>query len=143
MRTLLFLLLAFAACREPESQPAVRVTAGDAQNGARLIRELGCGGCHTVPGVRGANGLTGPPLTAFAQRAYIAGRVPNEEANLVQWIVSPQSIDPETAMPATGASATDARDIAAYLYTLDRGGLGPPHLLPKSWLDALRTAGPL
>ena len=120
----------------------MRAPAGNPENGARLIRDLGCGGCHTVPGVMGANGLTGPPLTAFAQRAYIAGRVPNEEANLVQWIVSPQSIDPETAMPATGADVADARDIAAYLYTLDRGGLGPPHLLPASWLDALRTAGP-
>jgi cytochrome c1 len=57
-------------------------------------------------------------LTHFAHRAYIAGEVPNNEDFLVQWISVPQSIEPGTVMPNLGVSNAQARDIAAYLYTL-------------------------
>jgi cytochrome c len=36
----------------------------------------------------------------------------------VQWITVPQSIEPNTAMPSLGVTEGQARDIAAYLYTL-------------------------
>jgi len=71
-----------------------------------------------VPGVRQALGMVGPPLTTFGRRAYIAGEAPNTARSLIQWIMSPQSIEPGTAMPALGVSEAQARDIAAYLYTL-------------------------
>ncbi|MGQ0562672.1 MAG: c-type cytochrome [Gemmatimonadota bacterium] len=124
-----------AACQQPQAAPAQRVIGADAARGRQLIGKYGCGACHTVPGVRGADGLVGPPLVDFAQRGYIAGRLPNTPEHLVRWIVNPQSVDSLTAMPALGVTVPDARDIAAYLYTLERGGLGPPHLLPESWLD--------
>ncbi|HEX6397344.1 MAG TPA: hypothetical protein VFZ95_07975, partial [Steroidobacteraceae bacterium] len=63
-------------------------------------------------------GRVGPPLTNFAQRAFIAGQVPNSPETLVRWIQNPPSIVPNTAMPVLGISEGDARDIAAYLYTL-------------------------
>ena len=92
----------------------------------------GCGTCHVIPGVRGARGHVGPPLTDFALRQYIAGAVPNEPAMLVRWIQNPQSIEPGTVMPPLGVNDADARHIAAYLYTLGAGrGLGPPHLFPE------------
>jgi cytochrome c len=50
--------------------------------------------------------------------AQIAGEVPNWAHDLVRWISSPQSIEPGTAMPDLGVHAAEARDIAAYLYTL-------------------------
>jgi cytochrome c1 len=62
--------------------------------------------------------MIGPPLTLFARRAYIAGEAPNTARSLIQWIMSPQSIEPGTVMPALGVSEAQARDIAAYLYTL-------------------------
>jgi cytochrome c1 len=34
-----------------------------------------------------------------------------------QWIVDPHSVSPKTAMPVTGISIDDARDVAAFLYT--------------------------
>jgi cytochrome c len=37
---------------------------------------------------------------------------------MVRWIQNPQTVDDKTAMPNLGVSARDARDIAAYLYTL-------------------------
>jgi len=51
------------------------------------------------------------------ERVYIAGIVPNTADNLVQWIVNPQSFSSQTAMPATGISEREARDVAAFLYS--------------------------
>jgi cytochrome c1 len=48
----------------------------------------------------------------------IAGELPNTPNNLVHWIQSPKSVEPNTAMPELGLSEQEARDVAAYLYTL-------------------------
>jgi cytochrome c1 len=37
---------------------------------------------------------------------------------MIRWIENPPGIDPKTAMPNMGVTPRDARDIAAYLYTL-------------------------
>lgn len=94
------------------------VPGGDPGRGKVAIAAYGCGACHVIPGIRGANGLVGPPLTQFARRAYIAGEAPNTTRSLVQWISAPQSIEPGTAMPNLGIPEARSRDIAAYLYTL-------------------------
>ena len=62
--------------------------------------------------------MVGPPLTQFARRSYIAGMLPNTEANLQHWIRDPQAVVPGNAMPDMGVTARDAADITAYLYTL-------------------------
>jgi len=93
-------------------------TGGTAAAGKALIAQHDCGSCHLIPGVRGANGLVAPPLLSFARRTFIAGEVPNSPANLVKWIMSPPSIEPGTAMPVLGLSEDEARNVAAYLYTL-------------------------
>ncbi|HEY0777279.1 MAG TPA: cytochrome c oxidase assembly protein [Gemmatirosa sp.] len=92
--------------------------APDPARGERAIRTYGCGSCHTIPGVRGADGMVGPPLTGWSKRTIIAGYVPNTPERLVQWIVMPQSVAPGNAMPNLGVTDGDARDIAAYLYSL-------------------------
>jgi cytochrome c len=109
-------LASAGGCRQ--AAPAVLVAGGDAARGREAINAYGCGACHVVPGVRTAQGMVGPPLTAFAGRAYIAGEAPNTASALIKWIMNPQSIEPGTAMPALGVSEAHARDIAAYLYTL-------------------------
>ncbi len=93
-------------------------TGGLAWRGKQVILEKNCGSCHTIPGIRGAYGVVGPPLFFFSRRTFIAGELPNTPANLVQWIRSPQSVEPKTAMPNLGLSEEQARDVAAYLYTL-------------------------
>lgn len=122
MRRFLVLLLVMllAACKggKVEHNYAVH-TEGDAQAGRAVIREVGCGSCHTIPGVRGANGVVGPPLDSFARRTYIAGRIPNTPENLSLWIYSPQSVDPQTAMPDLGLDQRQVADVVAYLYTLE------------------------
>lgn len=94
------------------------VPGGSPQAGARLIASYHCGACHMIPGIRGADGLVGPPLMLFARRTYVGGEVPNTPANLIRWIRNPPAIEPATAMPALGLSEQQARDVAAYLYTL-------------------------
>lgn len=94
------------------------LTGGDPATGRDTLARLSCGGCHEIPGVHGAAGRVGPPLTHFAGRAFIGGRANNTPANLVRWIQDPHQFDPQSAMPPTGASDQQARDMAAYLYTL-------------------------
>lgn len=99
-------------------EPYRQVAGGDPDRGKVAIQALGCGSCHMIPGIDDAQGTVGPPLMYFGRRVYIAGEVPNTTAFLIQWIQSPQSIEPKTDMPTLGVTEKQARDIAAYLYTL-------------------------
>ena len=126
------LVMALGACRaEP---PRRAVPGGDPEQGRAALAAYGCGGCHVVPGVAGARGRVGPPLTDFADRRFVAGRLPNEPEALVRWIRDPQEVSPGTAMPDLGVTEISARHMAAYLYTLESGRLGPPHPFPASVL---------
>jgi cytochrome c len=106
-----------AACHR-ERQSVLSAPGGSPERGKQQIVAYGCGSCHIIPGIAGANGLVGPPLNHFAYRAYIAGQVPNNPDFLTRWIAVPQAIEPGTVMPNLGVSEGKARDIAAYLYTL-------------------------
>ena len=107
-----------AAIARRTAVEAEALTGGDVEAGRVAVKTYGCNACHTIPGVVDARGLVGPPLTQIANRIYIAGVLANTPDNLVQWIQNPPGIDPRTAMPNVGVDETNARDIAAYLYTL-------------------------
>jgi cytochrome c len=119
---LLMMALSFAAgcsrARGATYENAVRLTGGDPHAGATHIRAYGCSSCHTIPGIAGANGLVGPPLTNIGARQIIAGQLPNTPQNMMQWIRHPRSVLPHTAMPEMGVTEQDSRDITAYLSTL-------------------------
>lgn len=110
--------LALGGCGSEAAEPPAP-SAGDARAGRVAIARFGCTTCHTIPGVPGPQGLVGPPLEAWSRHPYIAGKFPNEPGILVRWIVDPPSLAPETAMPDSGVTAREARDMAAYLYTLE------------------------
>ena len=93
-------------------------SAGDPHRGRLAILEHGCGSCHTIPGIRGADALVGPSLEKVGERTYLGGVLENNRENLVTWIMNPPGVDPETAMPNLHVPEADARDIAGYLYTL-------------------------
>ncbi len=116
----LVVLLALA-CEGGRKDPSgVRpITGGDATRGEHAIHAHGCGACHTIPGIRGAHGTVGPSLDAFAKRTFIAGELPNTPENLVRWILDPRAVHPKTGMPVLYLERQEARDVAAYLYTLD------------------------
>jgi len=109
--------VALSACSR-DAEYAHVVSGGNGERGKQLIRSYGCGSCHTIPGIRGANAFVGPPLAGIASRSYIAGVLPNDPENMVRWIQNPPAIDSKTAMPYLAVSERDARDIAEYLYRL-------------------------
>jgi cytochrome c1 len=111
---------ALASCHSsPSRESPPQVPEGDPAAGADLIARFGCGSCHTIPGIPEADGQVGPPLAGFAGRQVIAGQLPNNAENLIAWIVDPPSIEPGTAMPNLNVTEEQARDIAAYLFTLE------------------------
>jgi len=83
-----------------------------------VIASVGCGVCHDIPGVAGAAGVVAPSLRGFAGRPLIAGVHVNEPDVLVSWVRDAPGLSPDTAMPAMPITEQEARDVAAYLYTL-------------------------
>ncbi len=116
-------LLGVAACEaDTDRAPIAQIAGGDAARGQELLSAYGCTSCHVIPGIRGADATIGPPLTDWGERWYVAGLLINEPDNLIHWIQAPQSVKPGVAMPDVGVTTSDARDMAAYLYTLVDGG---------------------
>jgi cytochrome c len=107
-----------AGCGISAERHVAEVTGGDPQRGALAIVRYGCGSCHQIPGISGAVGLAGPPLSGIANRIYVAGVLQNTPENMVRWIQDPRAVDEKTVMPKLGVSDKDANDIAGYLYTL-------------------------
>ncbi len=98
---------------------AVQIVGGDPHRGETLIRDIGCGACHSIPGIREADSFVGPPLTAWSRRTFIAGSIPNVPQNLMSFVANAHTLRPDGAMPDFDFSKQQARDVAAYLYTLD------------------------
>ena len=116
-RTVLILALLLPACDE-EPPAHLRMAEADPARGREVIRAEACGACHVIPGVEGAVSWVGPPLTEWARRSYVGGRLPYAPEHLVAWLRDPQAISPGSAMPNLGLTEGEARDAAAYLYTL-------------------------
>lgn len=91
------------------------ITGGDPANAQTYLTRYGCAGCHTIPGIPSADGEVGPRLAGLRKRVYV-GVLRNSPENLIAWIVAPQRYSPNSAMPVTGISPGEARDVAAYLY---------------------------
>jgi cytochrome c1 len=106
-----------AGCERPP-EPVPSVAGAHPEAGRNALASHPCVNCHVIPGVPGSRGIVGPPLSAWAGRLYIGGRLANTPENLVRWIRAAPSFDPEVAMPEMGISDQDARDMAAYLFTL-------------------------
>jgi|SRR5215208_4064233 len=109
--------LALTACSDEASKQSASLTSGDPKRGKTALTSYGCVACHTIPGVRGSNSLTAPPLIGISQRSYLAGMLENTPDNLRSWIQHPRKVNPHTAMPEQGVTDQDASDMAAYLYT--------------------------
>ena len=114
----LVLVLVPTACgRQPGPPPSLMP--GNEALGKEAIARYGCGSCHRVPGVKGANALLAPPLDSFSKRQWIAGRLENTPENLARWLRDPKAIDDRTDMPNLGVTQDEAVNMAAYLEKLE------------------------
>jgi mono/diheme cytochrome c family protein len=111
-------VLAFALAGCEAETPSRAQDTGDPDEGRTVIARVGCGVCHEIPGVAGADGIVGPSLRRFAGRTLIGGVHVNEPQVLVSWLRDAPELSPETGMPEMPISEQEARDAAAYLYTL-------------------------
>jgi cytochrome c1 len=113
------LLAALLSACADKTDPPRTIAGADPARGLTVIRSSGCAACHVVPGVDWPKGLAGPSLEGFGASPMIAGRLPNQPEVLTAWLIDAPSLSPETGMPPMPLSEADARDVAAYLYTLD------------------------
>lgn len=110
MKRLAIGILILAACSREQTHERNRAKVA--------IEKYGCTACHSIPGIAGPKGMVGPPLDHMGARQFIAGKVENNAQNMARWIVNPQAMDPQNAMPNLGVTPADAKDIAAYLESL-------------------------
>ncbi len=119
---LIFLIIAVAIFADVPHHDDVMaqqmVPGANPEKAPQAISAYGCGTCHTIPGVAGASGTVGPKLDRLGSQSFLAGQLANTPDNLIQWIQHPQELKPGVDMPDMGVSAADARNIAAYLYSL-------------------------
>ena len=106
------------SCAEPDHPPR-EIAGADAQRGLELIRQTGCAACHDIPGVRWPKGRSGPALEGLAGRPILAGGLPNQPDVMVAFLRDAPSLVAGTAMPPMPLNEDEARDVAAYLYSLE------------------------
>jgi cytochrome c2 len=107
------LITACAAGRRAAS--AASAASAAVARGRAAVARYGCDACHAVDRSPSTRIAAAAPIDGIARRSYIAGVVPNTQANLARWIQNPRQIKPRTGMPSLAVSAADAEDIAAYL----------------------------
>lgn len=112
------LLLVLAACKPPPEERH-HMPGASPERGRDIIVRVGCASCHTVPGIRWPRGKVGPSLHGFAASNLISGRLPNRPDMLAAYVANAPAVLPGTTMPAMPVSEREARDVAAYLYTLE------------------------
>ena len=108
-------LLAFTGCTATATDEVART---EMEAGKAAIDHYGCGSCHIIPGIHGADALVGPSLQHMASRTYIAGVLTNNPENMARWIQDPPAVDEKTAMPKLGVKDEDLRVMVNYLYAL-------------------------
>jgi cytochrome c2 len=105
-------IVVITACKPKETEPAA-----DPNHGKQLIGQYGCTTCHVIPGIDGT-GMIGPSLEHVAVRPTLAQKLPNTPKTMSNYIQNPQAVNAQNEMPNLGVKPDEARDIAAYLYTL-------------------------
>lgn len=113
------LLVVAGACKPPPEQRQ-HMPEASAARGLRAIERVGCGSCHTIPGLGWPEGRVGPALQGFADRGLIAGQLPNRPDVLAAFVRNAPALLPGSSMPAMPLSEQESRDVAAYLYSLGK-----------------------
>jgi cytochrome c2 len=110
--------LALLACGQDPQRLAEQISGGSVARGRAAFDRYGCGTCHELQGKANAQGHVGPALHDFALQQALPGGLPNTPDALVRWLREPRTVEPRTTMPNLGVTERDARDLAAFLYTI-------------------------
>ena len=117
-----------------DATPSLRVTQRQITRGRALLESKACGGCHVFSGVlplptrppaptstsvEQARALRLAPDLWFTRDRWAAGRV-------VEWLMQPRRLKPDTLMPDTHLSRDEATAITAYLFLAERGARTRP-----------------
>ena len=118
-RILLPLALVTDGCKPPPEERTV-VPLASVERGKAAIRRVGCGSCHTIPGIGWPEGKSAPALEGMDRRGLIAGQLPNRPDVLAAFVRNAPALVPGTSMPAMPLTEREATDVAAYLYEIGR-----------------------
>jgi cytochrome c2 len=98
------------------------LTGGDPNAGREKIILHDCHSCHVIPGVPVNRDSKGPALKHWSRQSKIAGKWPNTPDNLQDFIEHPERMlhgkGLKNEMTMSTVKAADAKDIAAYLFSL-------------------------
>ena len=111
----------------PRGRTDAKWQGGDAQRGEQLFVSRGCRGCHSVGSAERSS------LTRSPDLAGIGAKVRPEW--LFDWLKSPRSYDPDTAMPQLALSDDDVRHLVAFLMS-HREGAALVAAAPRAEPDA-------
>jgi len=104
---------------------------GDAKNGEKIVKEIGCQGCHVVG--EGSREAAGPRRT-FGQPLENIGNKTSYEW-IFNWVRDPKHYSPATFMPNLRLTDAQVADVATYLVDLK----GPAGDAPKASFDQKAT----
>jgi mono/diheme cytochrome c family protein len=94
--------------------PNEKFRAGNAENGKKIISQVGCLGCHGVDGLEDQSNkvkaYAGPWLTGLGSKV--------SPDWLVSWLKKPSHYQEDTIMPSMRLSDSETNDIATYLLSL-------------------------
>lgn len=108
-------MLMLGACKSPPDAEH-HMPEASAARGLAAIQRVGCGACHSIPGLAWPRGNSGPSLEGFAEQGLIAGQLANRPDTLSAYVRDAPATLPGTTMPAMPLTPAEARDVAAYLY---------------------------
>ncbi|HUK34867.1 MAG TPA: c-type cytochrome [Vicinamibacterales bacterium] len=91
---------------------------GDAKSGEKIVKSIGCQGCHVVG--EGSREQAGPHRT-FGQPLESIGSKTTYEW-VFNWVRDPKHYNPNTYMPNLRLTDAQAADVATYLMTLKGSG---------------------
>jgi len=118
------MLLGLTACADKfDYEHGARMTGGDPNVGRDKVILHDCHSCHQIPGIPLNRDAKGPSLKHWSRKKLIAKKWPNTPENLEDFIEHPERMlhgkGLKNEMTMSNVKPADAKDIAAYLYSLE------------------------
>ncbi len=90
---------------------------GNIEKGKQIVSEVGCKACHVVEGDERVRQLRGKSYDIAPELTRIGSKT--NAKWLYEWIRNPKKYRPNTTMPSLRLTDSEAKDVVAYLMTLN------------------------